>query len=123
MVDPEIDFASMSTQAGRFHAMSGTLNQDLATYQRNANALGEPWGADTAGRNFASGYVPFTTSLLALLPDLSADLSTIGDELNTTSNWLGDTDVANADGIGQVGDDLAASPVPPTSGLPAPVVD
>ena len=74
--------AEIQAQAPVFGRESDQLAQALATLQRSLAALGEPWGGDKQGTEFAAAYTPQHDSIVKAIGVLVQGLESIHDGLN-----------------------------------------
>ncbi|WP_216897427.1 hypothetical protein [Nocardia alni] len=86
--DPlEVDIDALSTAGSNFANLSNTLSSITSNLSATIDALGEPWGDDKIGEQFASGasgYLASKDSLLGAtgsLPSFSSIFTAYGSDI------------------------------------------
>lgn len=93
-----VDLDGLAQSAPQYSAIADDLDEALTTLKQTLDSLGNYWGDDDAGREYAQSYVPARDSALAYHSQIVDGLRSMSDTVTGWANGYAgaDNDVLNA---------------------------
>jgi uncharacterized protein YukE len=102
-----VDTDALAQAAPEIRRLAQRINRLNSKLESGVNALGECWGNDRNGQQFAKQYVKPKTQLLIGLGKASKVLDSMADGVETMSKGFARTEEQAIDAAGQIKKDLS----------------
>ncbi|RJQ68033.1 hypothetical protein D5S17_32530 [Pseudonocardiaceae bacterium YIM PH 21723] len=94
-----VDIDQLLHQAGRFGPEAEELREVGAALKAELERLGQCWGADDAGRNFAASHLEPADAALRQIDTLATEVTQVGDRFRDTARNYQHAERRAADGF------------------------